>query len=151
MKLNISWFNFVETSIFKLLGNIPLWCQPPVWRNESVQNFRSYTYISLFSARKSQNAASRFFIERIGLKENYSTKLRNQRGYKRRPSVKTLKLHLKGRSQVQASSSHLGVKRHFAVHNFIPKPFDSSSVKGKILFYYRRMQGGTELKHWLFI
>jgi len=143
MKLNISWFNFVVTSIFKLLGNISLWCQPPVCRNKSVQNYRSYTYISLFSARKSQNAASRFFIERVGLKENYSTKLRNQRGYKRRPSIKTHRLHLKGRSQVQASSSHLGVKRHFAAHNFIPKPFDSSSVKGKISFYYRRMLGGS--------
>lgn len=54
-------------------------------------------------------------------------------GYKRHPMVKRRKLHSKGTSHVQVSSTHLGVKRHFAEQNFIPKPFDGSTVKGKLL------------------
>ena len=111
---------------------IYLWCEPPVRRNAPVQTCCSKACISLSSARKSQSAASRFFIERIGLKESYSTKLPKQMGYKRRPMVKRRKLHSKGKSHVQISSSHLGVRRHFAEQNFKPRPFDGSTVKGKI-------------------
>ena len=64
-------------------------------------------------------------------------------GYKRHPMVKRRKLHSKGTSHVQVSSTHLGVKRHFAEQNFIPKPFDGSTVKGKLLRYFRRMHGGS--------
>ena len=51
--------------------------------------------------------------------------------YKRRPMVKRRNLHSKRKPRVQISSSHLGVKRHFAEQNFIPRPFDGSTVKGK--------------------
>lgn len=54
-------------------------------------------------------------------------------GYKRRPLAKRHKLHLKGKSHLQTSSNHQGVKRNSGAQiNFIPRSFDSSSVKGKI-------------------
>lgn len=90
-------------------------------------------YSLIFSAQKGQNAASRFFIERIGLKENYSTKLPNQMGHKRPPMEKRRRLHSKGKSHWQTSSNHLGVKRQFGAQYLLPRPFDGSSVKGKIL------------------
>lgn len=54
-------------------------------------------------------------------------------GYKRPPKAKRHKLHLKGKSHLQTSSNHQGVKRNFGAQiNFIPRSFDSSSVKGNI-------------------
>ena len=95
--------------------------------------YTSHPVFLYFSAQKGQNAASRFFIERIGLKENNFPKVLSQMGHKRAPMEKRRRLHSKIKHHMKTSSNHLGVKRQFGAQNLLPRPFDGPSVKGKVL------------------
>ena len=75
---------------------------------------------SLFSvsAPKIQNASSRFFIERIGLKENTANSPHVNHKHKLRSRIKS---HF---------HDSRGEKRQFGAQHLLPRPFDGSSVKG---------------------
>lgn len=96
------------------------------WDDESVSHFDKFFFLAL----KAQNAESRFLIERIGLKAAYSIKPPH---IKSSPLGKRRKQHSKEKAHFQTLSGHVGVKRQFNTQNsLIPRPFDVSSVKGKM-------------------
>ena len=89
-----------------------------------------FFFFFFFLALKAQNAESRFLIERIGLKAAYSIKPPH---IKSSPLERRRKQHSKEKSHFQTLSGHVGVKRQFNTQNsLIPRPFDVSSVKGKM-------------------
>lgn len=99
---------------------------------------------------KSQNAASRFFIERIGLQENHS-KLSSQVSRKRLSMEKRRRLRSKVKSHFHTSSDHQGVKRQFRSQHLLPRPFDGSSVKGKNMRLARYVRFAATFINYLYL